>query len=212
MKKRCITLTISLFLLAGCSFGGGLEKKLSDTMTSLSDSEKTYQETQSELTKLEEKEQVLFTSTMELTKEDSDKVKGNVKELISSVDNRMKLFDKELDSIRSAKDTAGKLKDLIGKADGKEKEKMERLQELLGKRYDLHSSFAEEYKSLATKQKEFYEMLGQENIEIDQLKAKVEEINDSNSKVKVAIESFNQTTKEVNTLKDELFSSLDSKK
>lgn len=211
MKKGFITLAITCIVLSGCSFGGSVEKKLSDTMTSMSDSEKAYRDAQAELTKLEEREQELFKSTMELTKEDDDKVKGNVEELKTSVENRLKVLDKELDSIRSSKETAGKLKDVLEKADGQEKENIKAFQELLDKRYDLHSTFAEDYKSLAAKQKEFYEMLDRENAAIDQLKEKVEEINSLNGKVKSAIEEFNQTTKEVNALKDKLFSSLNSK-
>ena len=211
MKKGFIALAVSCIILGGCSFGGSVEKKLSDTMTSMSESEKVYRDAQAELTKLEEREQGLFKSTMELTKEDDDKLKGNVVELIASVDNRLKVLDKELDSIRSSKDTAAKLKEVIEKADGKEKEDIKTLYELVSKRYDLHSTFSEDYKSLAAKQKEFYEMLDSENADIDQLKEKVEEINSLNGKVKSAIEDFNQTTKEVNTLKDKLFSSLNSK-
>ena len=79
------------------------------------------------------------------------------------------------------------------------------------KRYDLHSTFIDEYKKLADIQKEFYGMLSDEDIQLEDLKKKVEEVNGQNAIVQTAISEFNEATKEVNSLKEEVFSSLEKK-
>jgi predicted nuclease with TOPRIM domain len=75
-------------------------------------------------------------------------------------------------------------------------------------RYELHSLFVEEYKELATYQKELYEMLSTENTEITELKEQVKKVNAQNEVVQTAIDIFNKATVDVNELKDEVISGL----
>ncbi|HEX5563321.1 MAG TPA: YkyA family protein, partial [Sporosarcina sp.] len=58
-------------------------------------------------------------------------------------------------------------------------------------------------------QKEFYGMLSADDVELDDLKQKVEEVNGQNAIVQTAITEFNDATKKVNSLKEDVFSSLE---
>ena len=98
------------------------------------------------------------------------------------------------------------------KASETESSQIVKLKEAVTKRYDLHASFIDEYRKLAAIQKEFYSMLSEEDIQLEDLKLKVEEVNEQNERVQTAISEFNEATKEVNSLKEEVFSSLEGDK
>ena len=52
-------------------------------------------------------------------------------------------------------------------------------------------------------------MLSAEDVQLEELKQKVEEVNGQNAIVQTAISEFNEATKEVNSLKEDVFSSLE---
>ena len=96
---------------------------------------------------------------------------------------------------------------LYEKASDTDSDQIVKLKEAVVKRYDLHSTFIDEYRKLAAIQKEFYGELSDEDVQLDDLKKKVEEVNEQNAIVQTAISEFNEATKEVNSLKEDVFSS-----
>lgn len=213
MKKRMISLlAIGLLVLSGCSIGESTEKRLSETLTKMNESETEYRDSQSKMTELEQTEQKTFTETMELTKEDVDKLRSKTDELDKLLVDRLALLDKEEAAMKKAEGFIKELDIIAEKASESESGQIVKLKDAAQKRYELHSIFISEYKKLAAIQKEFYSMLPAPNIELDDLKLKVEEVNDQNTIVQTAITEFNEATKKVNALKEDVFSSLELEK
>ncbi|MCG7342724.1 YkyA family protein [Sporosarcina sp. ACRSL] len=210
MKKKVVSLVaIGMLALSGCSIGQSTEKQLSETLTKMNESETEYRTTQSKLTELEKTEQKTFTETMELTKEDVDKLRSKVGELEGLLDERLEHLDREEAAMKEAEAFVLELDTIIENASDSERNQIVKLKEAVLKRYDLHTSFVEEYRKLAAIQKEFYNMLSAENITLSELKQKVKDVNEQNEIVQTAISEFNEATKEVNSLKDDVFSSLE---
>ncbi|MFC5602920.1 YkyA family protein [Sporosarcina koreensis] len=210
MKKKVVSLVaIGMLALSGCSIGQSTEKQLSETLNKMNVSETEYRDTQSKLTELEIAEQKTFTETMELTKEDVDKLRSKIGELEALLDERLALIDKEEAAMKEAGEFVKELDTIAEKASDTSSDQILKLKEVAEKRYNLHSAFIEEYKKLADIQKEFYGMLSAEDVELDDLKQKVEEVNAQNAIVQTAIREFNEATKKVNSLKEDVFSSLE---
>ncbi|MDN4608970.1 YkyA family protein [Sporosarcina highlanderae] len=213
MKNKLIGfLVIGALTLSGCSIGASTEKQLSDTLSKMNDSETEYRNTQSKMTEMELTEQKTFEETMELTKEDIDKLRSNVTELEKLIDERLSQLEKEEASMKEAQGFIKELDTISEKASESEKSEIGKLKASIQKRYDLHRSFVDEYKKLASIQKEFYSILSKEDVKLEDLRQKVEEVNEQNAIVKTAIVDFNEATKEVNSIKDDVFSSLEKAK
>ncbi|MDW0115875.1 YkyA family protein [Sporosarcina thermotolerans] len=213
MKKNLLGfLVIGVMILSGCSIGVSTEKQLSDTLSKMNDSESEYRNTQSEMTEMELTEQKIFEETMELTKEDVDKLRSNVTELEKLIEERLGQLGKEKESMKEAEGFIKELDTILEKASESEKSQVEKLKVSVQKRYELHRSFVDEYRKLASLQKEFYSVLSKEDVKLEELKQRVEEINEQNAVVKTAIADFNEATKEVNSIKDDVFSSLEKDK
>lgn len=209
MKKKVVSLVaIGLLALSGCSIGQSTEKQLSETLTKMNESETEYRDTQSKLTELEKAEQKTFTETMELTKEDVDKLSSKIDELEALLDDRLAFIDKEEAAMKEAEEFVKELDGIAENASDSESEQIVKLKDAAEKRYERHSAFIDEYKKLAAVQKEFYGMLAAKDVELDDLKQKVEEVNGQNAIVQSAISEFNEATKEMNSIKEDVFSSL----
>lgn len=210
MKKKMVSLVaIGMLALSGCSIGQSTEKQLSETLNKMNETEADYRDTQSKLTELEKEEQKTFNETMELTKEDVDKLRSKIGELEALLDERLSFIDKEEAAMNDAEEFVKELDAIAEEASDSGSGQILKLKEAAEKRYDLHSNFIGEYKKLAAMQKEFYGMLSVEDVELDDLQKKVEEVNAQNAVVQTAITEFNEATKKVNSLKEDAFSSLE---
>lgn len=210
MKKKVVSLiAIGMLALSGCSIGQSTEEQLSGTLNKMNESETEYRDTQSKLTELEKAEQKTFTETMELTKEDVDKLRAKIDELEALLDERLAFLEKEEAAMKEAGKYVKELDAISEKATESGSAHILKLKDAAERRYDLHSTFIEEYKKLAAIQKEFYSMLSADDVELDDLKQKVEEVNGQNAIVQTAITEFNDATKKVNSLKEDVFSSLE---
>ncbi|MDW0111924.1 YkyA family protein [Sporosarcina saromensis] len=208
-KKIYSIIAVSVMALSACSIGSSTESQLSETLTKMNDSEAQYRSSQSTLTELEQTEQKTFTETMELTKEDVDQLRNKVAELEKSIEDRLAQLKEEEAAMHEAKGFVTELESIAEKASEAEKKKIEELNRAVQDRYDLHDQFIEAYRALSSQQKEFYALLVKENVELADLKEKVKEVNEQNEVVKDAIAKFNEATKIVNDLKQDVFSSLE---
>lgn len=208
-KKILSIIAVSVMALSACSIGSSTESQLSETLTKMNDSEAQYRSSQSTLTELEQTEQKTFTETMELTKEDVDQLRNKVAELEKSIEDRLAQLKEEEAAMQEAKGFVTELESIAEKASEAEKKEIEKLNRAVQDRYDLHDQFIEAYRALSTQQKEFYALLVKENVELADLKEKVKEVNEQNEVVKDAIAKFNEATKIVNDLKQDVFSSLE---
>lgn len=81
------------------------------------------------------------------------------------------------------------------------KEDVESLRQAIDGRYDRHDAFLTSYNELTALQKELYEMLTAEGTDFKKLDEQVQSVNEQNEKVQSAVESFNESTREVNELR-----------
>ncbi|WP_318616063.1 YkyA family protein [Sporosarcina sp. YIM B06819] len=199
-------------VLAGCTLGSSIEQQLADAMTAMNSAEKNYREAQSELTDLENLEQQLFNETMKLTQQQQEELTTKVAELEALLDKRLGKLEQEEVSMVKAKAFARDLDAIIEKAEEPVKAGVEGLKNKVNERYVQHAEFITAYKKLAALQKELYEMLRVEKIQLVELKDQVNDVNAQNEIVQSAVTSFNELTEEVNVQKDDVFAKFQKEK
>ena len=129
-----------------------------------------------------------------------------------SLAKRLAFLDEEENSIKKAKESEAAFNEIIKKADEEKiQAEITELRDSVNHRYDLHSDFVKNYKTLTDLQKELYGMLVDEETEVSKLQEKVTEVNKQNENVKEIINSFNEATGTVNKLKEALFNKLAEK-
>jgi chromosome segregation ATPase len=200
-----------VFLLSACS-GPTTGEQLDTVLKETFDAEKDYRDTQSEMEKLEKNEQQLFESIMALTQEQQEEVKKQAEDAIASADERLTLLETEKKSMSSAEDQFKKIDTVAESA--KEQDVKTDLTELKAKmqeRFDAHSNFAAAYEQLTNLQKELYEMLLDEETELQVLQEKTTEVNEQNTKVQDAVTVFNEKTEQFNKLKNSTIENLTEK-
>jgi hypothetical protein len=211
--KRTIIVTLfsSALLLSACSGpspGEQLDTVLKDTF----EAEKGYRDTQSEMAKLEKNEQQLFESIMALTQEQQKEVKAQAEEASASAEERLDLLEKEKKSMGTAKDTFNEIDQVI--EDAKEEDVKTDLTALKAKmqdRFNAHADFTAAYEKLTDLQKELYEMLANEETDLETLQEKTIEVNEQNAEVQKAVTVFNEQTEQFNKLKDATIEKLTKK-
>lgn len=208
---RGIILCGALFL-SGCTFGSTTDDELSKVLTEMNDAEEVYRDAQSELNKLEQTEQSLFNEIIELTQEEEEALSMKVGEIENLLEQRLVHIEEEEDSMEKAMKSVESLDSIVVKAEEDIKDEVVKLRDTATDRYTLHSTFVEEYKKLTEAQKELYEMLIVEDIDLTTLEKQVGKVNAQNETVKSTIETFNEATTSLNNLKDETFNSLKENK
>jgi chromosome segregation ATPase len=214
MKKGLLGFVLSsAIVLSGCSFGASASEQLSQVLSGIFEQEEGYREAQKELATLEKKEQTTFKNVMELTQEDMDKVKTQVSELNDSVEKRLALIEEEKKSMKSAKEKVASIDEISSEVkDEKAKIAINDLETAFEDRYAAHEKITTEYTVLTNHQTALYEMLAKEETTQAKLQEQVLVVNSQNEKVQEAIQTFNESTKDINELKSNVYSTLSSEK
>ncbi|MET1015034.1 MAG: YkyA family protein [Paenisporosarcina sp.] len=214
MKKGLLGLALgSAIVLSGCTFGASDHEQLSQALSDVYKEEQGYRDAQKELASLEKKEQTTFNEVMELTQEDSEKVKTLVSELIVSVDQRLALLEEEKKSMDSAKEKVSSIKEVSKEVkDAKSKASIDELEKAMEDRYAAHEKITTEYIALTDQQTVLYELLTNEDTKQENLQEQVTVVNNQNEKVQSAIQTFNDSTIAINELKSNVYSTLSSEK
>ncbi|KXH79845.1 YkyA family protein [Sporosarcina sp. HYO08] len=206
MKQKIFyCLILSTFILSGC-FGRSVESELSSVINDLNKAETKYNETQVLLIDMETKEQKFFNDVMGLTQKQYDQLLMKVVEMEEMLVKRVQLIEQEKASMEEAHKLLKEFDPIISTLEGQEKSKVEQLKEAFDDRYALHSTFVIAYEKLTTLQKELYEMIAVKDTHLPKLQEKVKQVNDQNERVQSAIDAFNNSTVNINQLKDEVFS------
>lgn len=213
MKKIVIgTFLSSSLLLSACTMGASAEEQLSDALAKVYQEEKGYRDAQQQLADMEEKEQLTFNSTMELTQEQKEEVSSKVKELKASLSDRIALLKEENQSIDQAESSLSAIDSLIEEAKEEEKSALSELKSLMEARYEAHDVVSKEYQKLTDLQNELYDMLGNEETEQAQLQEQVGKVNEQSELVQSFINAFNEETKKVNEAKSAVYDSMKDEK
>lgn len=204
LKKIVIaTAFTGILLLSACS-GTSTEEQLNEILESTFEEEAGYRDVQSELQNREQNEQQLFESMMALTKEQQAEVEELSQEAIASADERLELLETERESMQSAAEEFQSMDQLIEEADEESlKADLVALKEQMEARFDKHSDFTDAYQSLIEHQRELYAMIAEEDMDLERLQSKTDEVNDQNDLVQEAVTAFNEQTEQFNELKNE---------
>lgn len=193
---------IILLAVAGCS-GSGTREELDQVLNDTFDAEKDYRDVQDDLEEREKTEQQLFEETMALTQEQQEEVETKAQEAIDSADERLEFLQTEKESMEAAEENFVEIDKVIEKAEeAAVKKDLEVLKAKMQERFAAHNEFAESYEGLIILQKELYEMLKDEENNLQMLQEKAAEVNKQNEQVQDAVTAFNELTQQVNELKD----------
>ncbi len=212
MKKGLGFIIGFTLLLSACTFGeDSTGTQLTEVLSDVYDKEEGYRDAQEELSELEKQEQTTFNEVMELTQKDKEKVATLASELESSVSKRLTLLEQETKAMEDAQTSLAAFEDLLKDSKDEEtKSLLEELKNALDNRYTIHESVTEEYLELAELQQTLYGLLSNEETKQIDLQEQVDLVNAQNEKVQSAILAFNESTKEVNKVKETLSSKLAS--
>lgn len=210
MKKVWLGFIIGFsLLLSACTFGDSTETQLTEVLSVVYDKEEGYRNAQEELSELEKQEQTTFNEVMELTQKDKEKVATLATELESSVTKRLSLLEQETEAMENAQTSLSAFEDLMKDTKDEEtKSLLKELKDALDNRYKAHESVNEEYLKLAELQQTLYGLLPNEETKQIELQEQVDLVNTQNEMVQSAIQAFNESTKEVNQVKEKVYSKL----
>lgn len=200
MKKLAATFLMGTLILAGCSANAGEE--LDGVLQETHAAEQDYRDVQGQLEELEQQEQGIFESIMALTQDEREQVGTQAEEAVALVEERLELLQTEQDSIESAEETFAEIDAVIEEADEEFKGDLTALKEKMNERFTAHHDFTAQYESLADLQKELYQLLPNEETDIETLQAKTVEVNEQDTVTEEAVAVFNTLTEEFNEMKN----------
>lgn len=210
MKKYILATGItSALLLSACS-GPSTEEQLDAVLKDTFEAEKDYRETQGKMEELETAEQEKFQTIMALTQEQQEDVRANAEEALASVEERLELLETEKNSMDSAEEAFQEIDAVIEEADEDLKADLTALKTKMQERFDAHEQFAASYEELAADQKELYEMLLNEETELQLLQEKTVSVNAKNQEVQTAVTAFNDQTEQFNEMKNNLIEKMNA--
>ncbi|MFD1031122.1 YkyA family protein [Metaplanococcus flavidus] len=211
MKRYILTAGISSALLLSACSGPSTEEQLDAVLKDTFDAESDYRDTQSQMEELESSEQEKFESIMALTQEQQEDVRTNAEEALASVDERLELLETEKASIDSAEEVFQEIDTVIEETEEEDlKSDLTALKTTMNERFDAHEQFAAVYEELAAEQKELYELLLNEETELQVLQEKTVTVNDKNQEVQNAVTAFNEQTEQFNEMKNNLIEKMNA--
>jgi len=201
-KLGIISSFVILLIVAGCS-GSGTREELDQVLNETFDAEEEYRDVQDDLEEREKKEQQLFEEIMALTQEQQEDVEKQAQEAIDSADERLDFLQTEKESMQAAEENFAEIDGVIEEAEeAAVKTDLEALKAKMDERFAAHDEFTQAYEGLIGLQKELYEMLKDEENNLQMLQEKATEVNEQNEQVQNAVTAFNDLTQQVNELKD----------
>lgn len=211
MKRYILATGISSALLLSACSGPSTEEQLDLVLKETFEAESDYRDTQSEMEELEAAEQEKFESIMALTQEQQEDVKANAEEALASVEQRLELLETEKASMDSAEEAFQEIDTVIEETEDEDlKSDLTALKTKMHERFDAHEQFVTAYEELAAEQKELYEMLSNEETELQVLQEKTVTVNDKNKEVQNAVTAFNEQTEQFNEMKNNLIEKMNA--
>ncbi|AQQ53850.1 YkyA family protein [Planococcus lenghuensis] len=210
MKKTITAAVLSSALLLGACSESSVREDLNSVLNDTLAAEEEYLNVQSELEELEQSEQQMFESVMALTQEEMKEVNELSAEALASVEERLALLETEKESIAAAAEQFEEIDSVIAEAEDEAIiSELEALKTVMEERYAAHQTFIAEYEELAVLQNELYNLLGDEETDLEQLQEQTTLVNEQNEAVLTSVEAFNQKTEEFNTLKNSIIEQLE---
>lgn len=205
--KKVICLLFILLLLIGCSEESEVTQQLTDFLVVMNEKEKQGNNFGRKLFEKEQKEQILFIETMELTQQQYQEVKQRVVAMKKSARERALLIEKEESASRESKKAIDQMSEWMEQVDLTDH--VGEVVEALYERSEIHENFILQYKKLIDSQTQLYTQIEDQSIRERELQNHVSEVNDLISSSQQLLTEFNEATREVNRLATRAVKSLE---
>ncbi|TFB14046.1 hypothetical protein E3U55_14785 [Filobacillus milosensis] len=207
MKRVIISvlLLLSMVVLGACTDDYNAAEDMYDHLEKSVELESSFQQSQSDLVKLEEEENELYDQMMEINMNELDKIQGMVDEALGLVEERRQLLEQEKESIDAAKEEFDQAEQYVEDLDEEPKKLANQMIEKMDSRFQSFNDLYKAYQKSLDLDAELYEMLKNQDLKKEELDQQVEEVNASYEKVKKAQKEFNTYTKEFNELKRKFY-------
>lgn len=205
--KKVICLLFILLLLIGCSKESEVTQQLTDFLVVMNEKQKQGNNFGRKLFEKEQKEQILFIETMELTQQQYQGVKQRVVAMKKSARERALLIEKEESASRESKKAIDQMSEWMEQVD-----LTDHVGEVVGALYErseIHENFILQYKKLIDSQTQLYTQIEDQSIRERELQNHVSEVNDLISSSQQLLTEFNEATREVNRLATRAVKSLE---
>ncbi|WP_042455994.1 YkyA family protein [Neobacillus dielmonensis] len=200
-----LVIIISLFILflsTGCAKKQTPEEEMYTILENVAAKEKTFEEQQKPLTKLEKHEKTLYDQIISLGMKEYDQITKQSDEAITSANKRSELFKKETKSMKDSEQAFKKVKSVKKRIDEpKLRKSADQLYDTMTIRYQAHDSLTNFYMAALKNDIQLYKMFQNKDISAIQLEEQVKKVNLSYEQVYAANDKFNNLTKDYNTQK-----------
>ncbi|MDC3416533.1 YkyA family protein [Aquibacillus salsiterrae] len=204
-RTKFILLALTLLLLVACN-GTSTAEKMYEHMEEAVTLEETFANQQAPLAQLEEEEKKLYDEIITLGMEEMDKVKDLTEQALTNIEERKEILEKEKQSISDAKEEFDLVKPMVEEIKEDElKAKAKELTQVMDERYQAYESLNDTYLKSLDMDKELYQMLEQEDLQEESLRAQIDKVNKTYDKVIAANNQFNEKTETYNQLKKEFY-------
>ncbi|QTN01439.1 hypothetical protein ERJ70_08150 [Sediminibacillus dalangtanensis] len=192
-------------LLAACN-SQSTEEKMYEHLEEAVSQEDVFAEQQQPLVELEQQEKELYNEIISLGMEEFDQVKELSEEALGLIDKREERLKAEKESIESAKSEFDKIDSLVDELeDDQVQSTANEMISVMDEREQAYQALNEAYHSALEQDRKLYQMLQQEDLQEEDLRAQIDVINENYDKVIAANETFNDKTEAYNQLKQDFY-------
>ncbi|UOE93004.1 YkyA family protein [Alkalihalobacillus sp. LMS39] len=209
MKKGKKLFLLSLLLgislvMAAC--GANPAETMYDHLEEAVALEAGFESQQKPLVEAEQKEHEIYEQIIELGISELEEIIALSDQAIQIVDERQEMMNIEKESIEAGYEEFVKIEEQIEKLEEEEvKQSALELLTIMENRYNSYQALFAEYEKALNLDRELYEMLKQEDANIDELQEQIDQINASYEIVVTLKDEFNEYTEQYNEQKREFY-------
>ncbi|MET3698155.1 putative cell-wall binding lipoprotein [Bacillus oleivorans] len=211
MKKRTkqtlyTVIAAAVFFLAGCTEKVSPMETMYTTLEGVVSAEEGFNEQQDPLRELEKQEHDLFDQIISLSMNEFDQILTLSKEALSIIEQRKEKIEIERQSMIESEEKFKEVQDIIETIEDENlKAQAASLSDVMNTRYQAHKSLYDAYMKGLQLDQELYTILQDENLTLDQLESKINEINEAYELVMEANNQFNEITEKYNDAKKNFY-------
>ncbi|WP_166805766.1 YkyA family protein [Jeotgalibacillus sp. R-1-5s-1] len=200
------TLCVSSIFLSGCVFGSQAEEEIGGILETAVTEEEGYVQAQNELRELEAAEQELYNEIMALSMEEFETVSELADEALANLDEREEQLNAEAEAVNQSSEVFQEVEPLISDLETEELQShVESMVETMNERYTIHEDLSAAYAESLGLNRELYNMLKEEDLELEELENQITLVNEQNSIIIELNDDFNEATTEYNELKSAFY-------
>ncbi|WP_342388967.1 YkyA family protein [Salinicoccus bachuensis] len=208
MKKLLGSLLIFSVVLAGCSSD---EDELLDFYNAFQETvevEKEIENVTAEFDELETEKAELQQSLESATREELTEISG---QLVENADARIAKLDEEVAIMGESRSRMETSKQYISEISNESnREKAQSLVDAMDERYLAHGDMIGSYKTVLESEKSIFEYLGEEDISQDEVDERLNNLDEEYQQVQEDAQTFSEQTENVNQIKQEIESLIES--